>query len=116
MVQPPFPHLLTQKIDKLSKHFQKFKKDKHSSMGLLKAVNRTLLTFAENGIIHVVEGYGDPKRFDPVISPHHHFRCLSCNKIIDFSEKSYDKLNVPAEIQNNYVVLYKRVIIEGLCD
>jgi len=32
--------LLTQKIDKLSKHFQKFKKDRHSSYGLLKAVNR----------------------------------------------------------------------------
>ena len=32
--------LLTQKIDRLSKHFQKFKKDKHSSMGLLKSINR----------------------------------------------------------------------------
>ena len=32
--------LLTQKIDKLSKHFKKFKKDKHSSVGLLKAVNK----------------------------------------------------------------------------
>ena len=32
--------LLTQKIDKLSKHFNKSKKDKHSSLGLLKAVNR----------------------------------------------------------------------------
>ena len=32
--------LLTQKIDKLSKHFKSFKKDKHSSVGMLKAVNR----------------------------------------------------------------------------
>ena len=32
--------LLTQRIDKMSEHFKKFKKDKHSSMGLLKAVNR----------------------------------------------------------------------------
>jgi len=32
--------LLTQKIDKLSNHFKKSKKDKHSSIGLLKAVNR----------------------------------------------------------------------------
>ena len=32
--------LLTQKIDKLSKHLTKSKKDKHSSLGLLKAVNR----------------------------------------------------------------------------
>ena len=32
--------LLTQKIDKLSKHFKKSKKDKHSSVGLLRAVNK----------------------------------------------------------------------------
>ena len=32
--------LLTDKIETLSKHIKKFKKDKHSSIGLLKAVNR----------------------------------------------------------------------------
>jgi len=32
--------LLTDKIEILSKHIKKFKKDKHSSVGLLKAVNR----------------------------------------------------------------------------
>ena len=32
--------LLTGKIENLSKHIKKFKKDKHSSVGLLKAVNR----------------------------------------------------------------------------
>ena len=32
--------LLTGKIETLSKHIKKFKKDKHSSVGLLKAVNR----------------------------------------------------------------------------
>ncbi len=32
--------LLTEKIEILSKHIKQFKKDKHSSVGLLKAVNR----------------------------------------------------------------------------
>ena len=32
--------LLTEKIETLSKHVKEFKKDKHSSVGLLKAVNR----------------------------------------------------------------------------
>ena len=32
--------LLTNKIENLSGHIKKFKKDKHSSVGLLKAVNR----------------------------------------------------------------------------
>ncbi len=31
---------LTDKIENLSKHIKKFKKDRHSSVGLLKAVNR----------------------------------------------------------------------------
>ena len=32
--------LLTDKILKLAEHFKKFKKDKHSTMGLTKSVNR----------------------------------------------------------------------------
>ena len=32
--------LLTEKIETLSSHIKQFKKDKHSSVGLLRAVNR----------------------------------------------------------------------------
>ena len=32
--------LLTERIETLSKHMKQFKKDKHSSVGLLRAVNR----------------------------------------------------------------------------
>ena len=32
--------ILTAKIENLSEHIKKFKKDKHSSVGLLRAVNR----------------------------------------------------------------------------
>ena len=32
--------LLTEKIENLSNHIKQFKKDKHSSVGLLKAVNK----------------------------------------------------------------------------
>ena len=50
--------LLTQKIDRLSKHFKKSKKDKHSSLGLLKAVNRRkkLLEYLKN---HNIESYSN---------------------------------------------------------
>jgi small subunit ribosomal protein S15 len=50
--------LLTQKIDKLSKHFKKFKKDKHSSLGLLKVINRRkrLLKYLKN---HNVDSYNN---------------------------------------------------------
>ena len=42
--------LLTEKIDVLSKHIKQFKKDKHSSVGLLRAVNRRkkLLEYLKN--------------------------------------------------------------------
>ena len=41
---------LTGKIESLSKHIKKFKKDKHSSVGLLRAVNRRkkLLDYLKN--------------------------------------------------------------------
>jgi small subunit ribosomal protein S15 len=39
--------LLTAKISKLSEHFKRFKKDKHSTLGLTKSVNKRkkLLTY-----------------------------------------------------------------------
>ena len=39
--------LLTDKISKLSEHFKKFKKDKHSTLGLARSVNKRkkLLTY-----------------------------------------------------------------------
>ena len=50
--------LLTQKIDKLSEHFKKSKKDKHSSLGLIKAINRRkrLLKYLMN---HNVDSYNN---------------------------------------------------------
>jgi Fur family peroxide stress response transcriptional regulator len=78
-------------------------------------VNRTVLTFARIGVINVVEGYGDSKRFDPDIHDHHHFRCIKCNSIIDFHHKSYDNLKVPEEIKNQFTVIRKKVCIEGVC-
>jgi Fur family peroxide stress response transcriptional regulator len=79
-------------------------------------VNRTLLTFSKIGIANVVEGYGQPKRYDPDMDTHHHFRCIQCNNIIDFQNKAYDDITVPQEIQNQFTVLNKKVVLEGLCD
>ena len=41
---------LTAKIENLSEHIKKFKKDKHSSVGLIKAVNKRkkLLNYLKN--------------------------------------------------------------------
>jgi Fur family peroxide stress response transcriptional regulator len=82
----------------------------------LGTVNSTLLTFAEIGLVHVVESSGDPKRFDPNLKSHHHFKCIRCGTIIDFHDASYDDLKVPRAIKRKYTVLSKKVHLEGLCD
>ena len=82
----------------------------------LDTVNRTLLTFHKIGLAKAVGGSGDPKRFDPNLEPHHHFRCVSCGKIVDFKSESYDTLEVPPELEEKFVVMEKIVHLEGYCD
>jgi Fur family peroxide stress response transcriptional regulator len=82
----------------------------------LDTVNRTLLTFHEIGLVRVVESSGDPKRFDPNLEPHHHFRCVSCGTIVDFEHDGYDRLDVPAEIAEKYLIQEKVVHLKGICD
>jgi len=78
-------------------------------------VHRTLLTFSRIGIANIVEGYGQPKRYDPDMNIHHHFRCIRCNNIIDFHNKAYDNIAVPEEINKQFTVINKKVVLEGLC-
>ena len=78
-------------------------------------VNRTLLTLAKIGIIHIVEGYGEARRFDPHLNQHHHFRCINCGSIIDFNYKPYDKLAIPPSIKKRFKTLSKKVLLEGYC-
>ena len=94
--------------------FRKIKK-KFPSLSL-DTVNRTLLTFSKIGITKVVEGYGDPKRFDPNLLPHHHFRCLSCGLIDDIYHESFDNLNIPETLKKQYAIQDKKVVLEGLCN
>lgn len=79
-------------------------------------VNRTLLTFHEIGLIKVLESSGEPKRFDPDPRPHHHLRCVICGKVIDFVSDLYDSLAIPEELQKKFVILEKRVHLEGYCE
>ena len=79
-------------------------------------VNRTLQTFSEIGILNVVEGHGDPKRYDPNVDSHHHFKCVRCNRIVDFYDDSYDRLKFPKQFQKGFVVLGRKVVLEGICD
>jgi Fur family transcriptional regulator, peroxide stress response regulator len=78
-------------------------------------VNRTLLTFYEIGVAGLVEGTGNPKRFDGNLEKHHHFQCVQCKKIVDIYSDVYDHIPVPPEIQNTFTILNKIVHLEGIC-
>jgi Fur family peroxide stress response transcriptional regulator len=78
-------------------------------------VHRTLLTFAEIGLVDVIPTKGGPRRFDPDMEKHHHFHCLDCGEIVDFSSDEFDNLRIPNHIQNDFTVFTKRVVLNGLC-
>jgi len=82
----------------------------------LDTVYRTLSKFAEIGVVHLVEGYGEPKRYDPDTNKHHHFRCQKCNRIVDFYDVKYDNLKIPTALQKNFSVTNVKVILEGTCN
>lgn len=78
-------------------------------------VYRTLLSFFEIGIVDIVEGYGDPKRFDPDTQNHHHCRCVRCGNITDFYSELYNNIEIPGEIKKEFNVTKKRMLLEGIC-
>ncbi|MGD2095707.1 MAG: transcriptional repressor [Phycisphaerales bacterium] len=82
----------------------------------LDTVYRTLSKFAEIGLAHLVEGYGESKRYDPDTNKHHHFRCQKCNKIVDFHDADYDNLRIARAIRNKFRVTNVKVVLEGTCD
>jgi Fur family peroxide stress response transcriptional regulator len=79
-------------------------------------VSRTMLTFAEIGIVDLVEGFGGAKRFDSNVTDHHHLHCVSCNNIFDFHSAEYDSLNIPDVVRQHFTVLASRVVLKGICD
>ncbi len=82
----------------------------------LDTVNRTLLTLNKIGAAFIVEGSGEPKRFDANLQVHQHFKCVTCKRIIDFHHEPFDNISVPADIEKKFTVLRKTVYLEGICD
>jgi len=90
-------------------------KDTHPNISF-DTVNRTLLTFADMGLIQIVEGSGDARRFDINTEQHHHVRCTKCGSITDFYWEKYNNLEIPEEIHEKFSVNKIRVVIEGICN
>ncbi|NEX11296.1 MAG: transcriptional repressor [Prosthecochloris sp.] len=78
-------------------------------------VNRTLLTFAEIGVVETVESHSGVRRFETDLEPHHHLHCVKCGEIIDFCDSDLDAVEVPERIAKEFSVIGKRVVIRGIC-
>ena len=78
-------------------------------------VNRTLLSFVEIGLLCRVPGSGEVRRFDLNLNPHHHARCVECNRIIDIAAPELDNLPVPETIRQHRIAGHK-VVFDIVCD
>lgn len=81
----------------------------------LDTVNRTLNTLLEIGAAFLVEGTGQPKRYDGGGEDHHHFRCLECGQILDFHYEPFEQIELPPQINEQFTVLRKSIYLEGIC-
>ncbi len=81
----------------------------------LDTVNRTLLTLADIGAAFIVEGSGDPKRFDARTESHRHCRCIKCKKIRDFEHEDLNGIKLPQDMDGDFQILRTVVYVEGIC-
>lgn len=78
-------------------------------------VYRTTQKFASVGIIKQIEGFGGEKRYDGDTSEHHHLKCIKCGKVIDFTYPFFDSIETPKHLENDFVIIGKKIILEGIC-
>ncbi|MCP4685310.1 MAG: transcriptional repressor [bacterium] len=78
-------------------------------------VNETLLTFAQIGLVEVIEGFGSSRRYDPNLTVHHHIHCAECGAILDFTSENLSHLELPDEITREFEIINARVVITGIC-
>jgi Fur family peroxide stress response transcriptional regulator len=78
-------------------------------------VFRTLESFARLGVITRACHPGSSVRYDSRTDLHHHLICLSCDRVIDFSDTRLDALPVPDTRRLGFVVSDFRVQLRGLC-
>lgn len=79
-------------------------------------VNRTLQKFVEIGVLKIVEGFEDIRRYDGVIDRHHHFHCIKCFRIIDIYNKRLEDIDIPKVLDEKLIVIDSKIVFEGICN
>jgi len=89
-------------------------REKHPTLSL-NTVYMNLMSFAEKGIILKINALHNSARFDGDMSPHHHFVCIRCKKVIDMHNVGIPKIEPPKELGIATIFsLYLR--LNGICE
>jgi Fur family transcriptional regulator, ferric uptake regulator len=82
----------------------------------LGTVYRNLELMSETGLILKLEVGGTQKRFDAVVTPHYHVRCIYCGKVNDVDMPVQQSINESAAQSSHYLILSHHIEFTGLCD
>lgn len=78
-------------------------------------VYRTLATLEEHGLVRRTGALGGPARFDANTQRHHHFVCLRCGAIADFTSEALDDLPIPPAVTAMGTVESAQLQVRGIC-
>ncbi len=78
-------------------------------------VYRTLTLFEKFGIIKKVHYFTNRTLYDTNLAPHHHFVCMRCRKIIDFTWEDMDNTDIPEYVKSMGKPDSIYVEIRGIC-
>jgi Fur family peroxide stress response transcriptional regulator len=81
----------------------------------LDTVYRTLWMLRDLGLVTTLGPQRDGARFDVNVEPHHHYVCVQCGLVRDFTSEALDALPVPDAIEGFGTVVGAQVEVRGLC-
>jgi Fe2+ or Zn2+ uptake regulation protein len=64
------------------------------------------------GLLRAVEGFGAVRYDSNLDSSHHHFRCLSCDRLFDVHPRAADQIDLD---DGRFAVDRVQVLLEGTC-
>lgn len=81
----------------------------------LDTVYRALLLFVDLGVITSLKVPHERMRFDANMHRHHHFVCVVCGLVRDFSNPAFDALDIPDSARAFGLARSAQVEVRGVC-
>jgi len=78
-------------------------------------VYRTLAFLETHGLIGRVHASAERARFDGKQTPHHHFICSRCGRILDFESEEIDRVELPKRVEQLGTPMSRQMQVFGVC-